>query len=318
MNKIIKYSTVALMLTLMGCSQVSPVLPKYDTAVSATKYSGIKDEINRMVAIYYGKPINILVDAIENRTKEQAELPTDISDIVKTSFNEIGTNVNTIANHNMIGDKQVYIIHGAITAYDVTEERSKGKNYDVEAGKGKGETTSSGGLDAESKKAQLAINFNPEDIKTGNFVSKASTSNKITIYQKSNASEFGFSIFGSGFGYNETITRSQGIHSSIAVLVDLSVAEVLGKILKFPYWILTKGKPNRTILHQLSDEFLDDTIPQKLYKISYLLTLKGENSQITNSMTPSLQKAIYQYKNAHGMRANLYLSQEFYTKLLGG
>ena len=319
MNRLIKYFAIALTITLMGCSSKSPLsLPAFKPTPSGTQYSNIKNDINDMIAVFRGTPIRILVDRIENRTKEQAHLPTDISDIVNTSFNEIGKNVVTIANHNMIGDKMVYIIHGAITEYDVTEERSSGRNYDVEAGKGKGHTTSSGGLDKQSKITRLAINFNPEDIKTGNFVSRASTANKITIYQKSNATEFGFSIFGSGFGYNKTITKSQGIHSSIAVLVDLSVAEVLGKIVKFPYWILTKGEPNRVVLNSLTDSFLDNRLPQKLYKISYLLALKGESVQVTNIMTPNLKRAIIKYKKAHGIRENLYLSQEFYRSLLGG
>ena len=306
------------MLLLTGCSEHNINLPDSQIIISNTPYSEVKEDINNMLMVFYGKPINILVDAIENKTKEQAELPTDISVMVNTSFNEIGTYVNTIANPSMAVGKQTYIIHGAITEYDVIEEQSSGINSDVEAGKGKGKWTGSGGLDRENKTTKLAINFNPENIKTGSFVTKSSTANKITIYQKSSANEFGFSILGSGFGYNSSITKSQGVHSSIAVLVDLSVAEVLGKIAKFPYWLLTKGKPNRSIINQLSNEFLDEKLHQKLYKISYILSLQDNSIQPTRVMTKSLREAILRYKTAHGMRDNLNLSQRFYRSLLGG
>jgi len=309
-----------LALLFIGCTQPNPTVPPIgDEIVSAeTKYSKIKEDINNMLIVFYGRPISIFIAEITNKTKESADLPTNISDIVETSFNEIGEHVNVIADYNKIGEKQVYIIHGAITEYDVIEERNNGRNIDVEAGKGKGEWIVDGGLDRESKITKLAINFNPENMVTGSFVSKSSTANKITIYQNSSASDFGFSIFGSGFGKNESITRSQGIHSSITVLVDLSVAEVLGKLANFPYWLLTKGKVNRTVLNRLTDRFLDDKLHQKLYKVSYLLSLEDSQVEATRVMTKSLENAIKRYKLAHGMRANLYLSQQFYRSLLGG
>ena len=96
MHKIIKYSTVALALIFMGCSQSIPQIPPTgEINQSQTPYSQIREDVNNMLIVFYGRPINILVDAIENRTKEQAELPTDISVIVNTSFNEIGVYVTT-------------------------------------------------------------------------------------------------------------------------------------------------------------------------------------------------------------------------------
>lgn len=320
MRKIIKYSTLTLALLFLGCTKLTPMLPsdpKIDK--SQTQYSAIRDDINSMVSVFYGKPINIIVDGIENKTKARAELPANISDVVNIAFNEIGENVNTIANPDMVGGyKQVYIIHGAITEFDVMEERNSGLNTDIEGGNGRGQWTTSGELGRESKITNMTIIFNPEDINKGSFIPKSSTSNRITIYQKSNANEFGFFIFGSGFGSNQSITKSQGIHSSIAVLVDLSVAEVLGKVAKFPYWLLTKGKVNEYLLNQLTEKFLDDKLNQKLYKISYLLALQDSSVQPTRVMTPALEIAIKSYKKTHGMRENLHFTQEFYRSLLGG
>ena len=98
MQKIIKYSTIVLALIFVGCSSLSPILPPTGSEInqSQTPYSKIKEDINNMLIVFYGRPINILVDAIENRTKEQAELPTNISVIVNTSFNEIGSYVKLI------------------------------------------------------------------------------------------------------------------------------------------------------------------------------------------------------------------------------
>ncbi len=317
MRKLIKYSTVALTLILMGCSQTKIDLQPISQPTEKP-ISNILGELNNMIAVFDGKPIIVLVDSIENKTGEQARLPIDITTIVNSSFNNIGEYVNIISNPNSVGDRHLYIIHGAITEFDVLETKNSGYNGDLEAGKEKGQWTSSGSLERESKISKLAITFNPEDIATGSFVTKSSTANKITIIQKSSSNDFGFYILGSGFGHNQSITKAQGLHSSIATLVNYSVAEVLGKLGKFPYWLLTKGKVNQNIVSYLSDEFLDDKAPNKISKISYLLALRERTVIPTTVMTPTLKEAIKQYQSSHNMNPNGYLSRELYISLLGG
>jgi len=110
-----------------------------------------------------------------------------------------------------------------------------------------------GSIDSESRKIILGISLIPSDMHSGNYIPLKSTSNRVMIEKRSSANEFAFSIFGSGFGFNNAITKSQGIHASITALVELSVAEVLGKLGEFPYWLLLKGgKVDRNVPKQSS------------------------------------------------------------------
>jgi hypothetical protein len=231
--------------------------------------------------------------------------------------------VNVVAEteHYTYGRGDYYGIHGAITEFYISKTISNGYTGDLELGKGKGNSSSFGSLDKEDKTSYLSITFNPENLRTGLQVSKSSVSNKMEISQKSNAHEFGFSILGSGLGYNKTITKAEGIHPAIVILVDVNVVEVLGKITKVPYWILTKKQPNIAIVNYLSRIFLREKPYQKLYKISYLLTLRGYYSHPTSTMKENgqdngLKNAIINYKQSHGMRANSSISRELYRSLL--
>jgi hypothetical protein len=197
-----------------------------------------------MLKIFYERPLTIAVAKLENETGVPT-LPSIINTIAKKSFGDIGDMVNTIAdikNYTYQGG-DIYAIHGAITEFYISETISNGYTGDLELGKGKGSSESSASLDKEDKTSHLAITFNPENPKNGLQVSRCSVANKMKIYQKSNAHEFGFSILGSGLGYNKTITKAQGIHPAIVTLVDVNVVEILGKLTKSPYWILTKKQP---------------------------------------------------------------------------
>ena len=266
--------------------------------------------------------MSIFIDTIENKTAARGKLPADITDIVKTSFNKIGEYVTIIYDDNSENLKrnEVFKINGAITEFDVTYAEDNGLNASGNATY-QGQR---GDVDASSAKenqtTKLAINFNPSHLHGGNYISRTSTSNKVTIQKKSGANTFGFSILGTGFGFNNAITRSQGIHASIVVLVEFSVVEVLGKLGKFPYWLLGDGgKVNRDVVNHLSSTFLREPLNKKIEMISYLFALKGVGGiQPTRIMTPQLKTIITQYQSQHGMTANGSISKKLYLSLLEG
>ncbi len=323
----IKFSGVALALLLLsGCNNTKPEL-KIDKAgkeihKSKSDYTNVLRRANNMIAVFYGKPMNIVVDTISNMTAEQARLPADITDIVKTAFNSIGSNVTVIYDNNSENLKQseIFKINGSITKYDVIYSDSNGMDMEV-TGTHHGQRGDAGGSrDNENQIIKLAINFNPSDLYKGNYIARTSTSNEVTIEKKSKAHEFAFSILGSGFGFNNSVTKSQGVHASIVVLVEFSVVEVLGKLGKFPYWLLVDGgKVNYDIVNYLLKNFLREPLNKKIQMISYLLALRGaEGVQPTRVMTPALKKAIIDYKVAHGMPANDTITKRLYKSLLEG
>jgi hypothetical protein len=323
MKKIVKLSLVALSMVLIGGCTTEPEV-KLDRPGShideiKTQYTTVLERTNTMIQVFNGEPMNIYVDTIENKTGARGKLPADITDIVKNSFNNIGDFVTLIYNDNSEGLKNAYTINGAITQYDVISSKDKGVNAagTGTVGKRHNRWDADGSLDSEEQTIKLGIMFNPSDMHKGNYIAKTSTRNTVTIEKKSSANEFAFSILGSGFGFNNAVTKSQGIHASITVLVELSVAEVLGKLGKFPYWLLLPGgKVNRDVLNYLSHKFLREPLNRKIQLVSYLLALHGKNVQITRLMNDQLKQAIIEYKKEHGFPADDTLSKEFYVSLL--
>lgn len=317
---------VVSILLLSGCTGTEPevVLPTTGSNIveSKTHYSTVLERTNDMIRVFNGKPMTIIVDSIENKTAAVAQLPADITDIVKTSFNKIGDYVTVVYDDNSenLNRSDVYTINGAITEYDVVSAKDSGVDAAVTGtvGKNHNRYDADGSMDNEDQTIKLAINFNPSDWHHGNYVSRTSTSNKVTIFKKSSANAFAFSILGSGFGFNNAVTKSQGVHASITVLVELSVAEVLGKLGKFPYWLLLDGgKVNRDVVNHLSAVFLREPLNKRIEKISYLLFLQGKNVRVTSVMDEQLKQAIREYKAAQGMRADDIISKKLYLRLLG-
>ncbi|HHB94867.1 MAG TPA: hypothetical protein ENK88_06955, partial [Campylobacterales bacterium] len=272
-----------------GCVDPGPVqLEKAGSSIGQnnTIYSGVLRDTNNMIKVFVGQEMNVVVNSIENKTGNRGKLPADISEIVTTSFNEIGDSVVVI--HNLqaydTSKKAVYIINGAITEYDKISSHDSGVNASGTGtvGKRHNEYNADGSIDNENAKISLAINFNPASGHGGTYIPRASTSNKVIIEKKSNANAFAFSILGSGFGFNNAVTKSQGIHASITALVELSAAEVLGKIGKFPYWLLQKGgKVNQDVVKELVYKFIRIPLTDRVQQISYLLQLHGKDVDVT-------------------------------------
>lgn len=324
----LKLSTIAITLLLLGgCNGTAPQvqLDKAGSEITEnqTDYTRVLEGLNGMIQIFHGEPMGIVIDTIENKTAARGKLPSDMTDIVKTSFNKIGDYVTIIYDDNSetLKRSNVYKINGAITEFDIVYAEDRGVNG---AGQGtyhgqRGDLE--GSADKEAQKIQMALNFNPSDFHGGNYISRTSTSNRVTVEKKSSANTFALSILGTGFGFNNAITKSQGIHASLVVLAEFSSVEVLGKLGKFPYWLLSNGgKVNRDVVNHLSKTFLREPLNKKIEIISYLFALKGVNgiSKSTRIMTTALEEAIINYKSQHGMTANKSISKKLYLSLLEG
>ena len=99
--------------------------------------------------------------------------------------------------------------------------------------------------------------------------------------------------------------------------MELSVVEVLGKLGKFPYWLLSDGgKVNPDVVNYLAHQFLREPLNKKIQQVSYLLALKGKDVPVTRLMNDKLKQAIIEYKTEHGMSADDTLSKKFYISLL--
>jgi len=320
MKKTIILSMVTLSLLMVsGCMKADVKLEKNQGIVKTkTNYSTALRSANDMISIFNGNTIHIKVNNINDAATMGGKLPVKLDTVVNKSFNRIGDKIVVMQNYNPKSlPKHVFLINGAITEFDVISQDAMSADGAAQGTHNGQSGDFNGGLSKGNKTTKLTLTLNPSDPSSGNFISRTSTDNTITIKQKNSANEFGFSILGTGIGLNSSISKSHGLHASINVLVELSVVEVLGRLVKYPYWILTGGDVNPDVLEHLSNKFLQDSLNEKITKVSYLLALRGMGTQSTSMMNEELKQAIRKYKSSHGMKNNDIISRKLYLSLLG-
>ena len=135
---------------------------------------------------------------------------------------------------------------------------------------------------------------------------------KKIIYKTKSNNEVSFTIPNNSLNNLE----ARDIRSSLKILIALGVTELLGRVNKLPYWIVTKQKADKTILNNLNKQFLEDSVSQKVLKISSLLHFKYNDIEPTKFMNHSLESTIIKYKKSHNMSADTTLSRQLYMSLL--
>lgn len=326
MKKTIKLSLVTLSLLMVG-GCMKPDSPEISEGKARkiksqqTAYTGALRNSNSMIEIFHGKKVFIYVSPIQNKTSEKGKVPPDLSVVVNGGFNKIGKWVAVIDDPNRefaLGKSKLYKINGAITQFDVIENSGSGLKGSGQGTYGGQQGVADMGTKSGEKTTELTLSFNPVSPSTGLLVPRTSTENQIRVEKKSNSSEFAFSILGSGIGINNAVSKSHGIHASLKILVELSIVEALGKLTKYPYWLLTGGKANPDITTYLSKKFLSDKLDMKIQKISYLFALRGENIKTTKMMSNDLKQLIVNYKSSHGMSSDDNIDRKLYMSLLNG
>lgn len=314
--------TVIGSLFFLGCQPEKEVkLPTQVVKPTKTQYNPLLRSLNDMIGVFKKKPIEVVIyGEIENKSSEVGKLPNDISLMVDTTLNQIGKNVEVYAVGEIAPEDKanVYLIHGAITKYDLVASSGHGNNAGLHGGGGRGEYDTDFSNSTKNNERHLGLTFNMANFATGKYIPRVLTKNEMTLHKKTNDSDFGFSILGSGFGLSNNNMKADGVHETIEKLVDFSIAELIAKTTNVPYWFLTDtAKPNEDIINNLVDEFYTLKTPEKIKRISYLLNLHNHSTKVTSDISEELTKDIKAYKQAHGFsKIDNTINKELYVSLL--
>jgi len=313
-------TTIVILATGCGGSQLAKAIqPEVELAQSSeiteniNKYTDSLDNLNEMLILYSDPVLHVSALEVLNKTAQGTPLPDDITIMVNSALNEIGDQVIAYKNPGQLdgqGIENSYIIEGAITEYDVLERSNRGMNLAVHAGKGKGEADANTESTDDDSTAKLTIDFNVINAQTGAYVAKVHTSNSIKIVKKSASADLGFSIMGSGFGLNASMSREQGKHAALRLLVDLSMVELIGKLQKEPYWICVPGaKKDRRLQRDIKREFTRKySVETQVFLVNRFLNLVGMPEDVSG---------IIQYKKQYGvLPINGDITAELYMSLL--
>jgi hypothetical protein len=283
-------SLLAMSLVLGGCAttqqthaEADQLLRQRSEAMAGpqalvTRYTSALEQFGRMLDVYRANsksPVYVQSRSIADATGLShplvgAELPNDITEMLRSAVNRIGDRVvyvpfhpDYVVGHAQQGAKMQLtlpnvLITGAITEFDrALSSAGRGVDLSVLFGKGKGETDASASRRTGSTISRLSVDFNLVDFNTQTMLPRMQATNSMRVLNDSYEDSFDFAIYGNGFGINSNTRYLQGRHNAIRLLVDLSVVQLLGRYFSIPYWrCLPNATPDPMVLQRIAKGYL--------------------------------------------------------------
>jgi hypothetical protein len=317
-NKISKgFLSLGLVLALESCG-LNPQTADVDlnTTLPEIKLTIYQDAIRKlgmMTVIYDSSSLNIMSKNIADNTgtsvATSAEIPRDITEIVKSTLNGIGGNVTFIpydpdflaasvnTGYSDFSNKVIpdVVVSGGITEFDrglVT----KGDSGEVDG------TIGDFGLSFEDQNkgslANVTLDFNLIDFKTLAGIPRIQAVNGIKLHKAVKEDSFGFTIKSVTFGAKGTIKKVQGRHAAIRLLVQLSMAQLVGRYQKVPYWrLLPGGQRDDMVIDQVLSDFYAMSQSEKIVTMQSYLYLYGYSVKLTGQLDAQTQTALQQFSS---------------------
>ncbi len=328
--------SVIVVLPLLSSCQSNPhnvnvTLPKSAPEAKVTIFADAITKMGTMSAIYSNQPLRVMANEITDNTgtsvATSAEIPRDITSMVKSALNAFGGNItfipydpNFMANTMNTGytnyaNKIIpdIIVDGGITEFDRGLE-TNGDSSNINA-----RGTISGkaiGLDYEdSNKASLArvtLDFNLIDFQTFAGIPQMQAINTIKLNKAVKKDSIGFTILSASFGAKGTVKKVQGRHAAIRLLVQLSMLQVIGKYEKLPYWKLLPGSVRDTnLLNRVMDDYYSLPPHLRIAQLQKFLALNGYavdvNGQQDQRTLAAKQQVIAKYNLTSNSDVDIYL-----------
>tara|TARA_R110002073_G_scaffold327113_1_gene507528 strand:+ start:484 stop:2019 length:1536 start_codon:yes stop_codon:yes gene_type:complete len=330
-----EYKIVWLLFLIAGCGAnpqnadigLNESLPE----AKITIYQQAINDMGLMTTIYNTPVLKIMTKDIFDNTgtsiATKAEIPRDITEMVKSTLNGIGGKVlyipyepefmqNTAGTgYSDYGDKILpqVVLSGGITEFDrglVTKGDSL--EFDIEVAK-------QYGLDfADENKASLSsvtLDFNLIDFKTFTGIPRIQAVNGIKLHKATKEDSIGFTVKSATFGAKGEIKKVQGRHAAVRLLVQLSMLQMIGRYTKLPYWRLVPGATrDEVVVNQIQEEYYTLSQAQLIAKSQELLYLHGYRVTPNGEMDKATQKALQDFAKKQNLQVTA-LDQHVYLAL---
>lgn len=334
-----KFPGVALIFAglLAGCAsphKVDVALPDELPHVKTTEFDQSLRDLGLMTQIYATPQVRIMARDILDNTganlPTSAEIPRDVTEMLKSTLNAIGGNVRFIpydpdfmlnsASTGYSGFKEKLlpdvVVVGGITEFDRGLE-SRGKNTDV----GLDGTLKKNDIGAEfsyldkTSVSSISLDFNMIDFQSLAGIPRIQAINTIRVHKALAEDSMAFSIIGNALGLKGTVKKVQGRHAAVRVLVQLSMIQVTGKYLQVPYWrLIPGGEEDPVVIDQIVENFYTMDENTKVRKIQEYLALSGYDVSITGQFDEATQTALSKFSETSS-DADGQISKETYLAL---
>ncbi|MDO9236412.1 MAG: hypothetical protein Q7U28_10335 [Aquabacterium sp.] len=311
--------TTPKMLNMSSADDVRRLDLKLSSAISEPKphsdqYTSALVRLGSLMEIYKGvksKPIYVQTKSVGDATGLSApligaELPGDITEMVRSAINNIGSLVVYTPFHpeyvvahaqqgvNMNVTVPDILVTGAITQFDRSVV-SAGKSRDVGFlfGAGRGETTGTGTQKSSSTISKLGLDFNVVDFKTQTMIPRVQAVNLMSVINESTEGAIDFSIIGNGIGMSSSARQMQGRHQAVRSLVEISVIQLIGRYTSLPYWrILPDTEVDEVVLDRLRRAFSEQTPRDQVAWIQNTVKDFGEHVEESGQMDTATARAV--------------------------
>lgn len=307
---------VLLGVMLGGCSlnphNVDVELTEHPVEPKVSNFDSAMRDLGLMSQIYDTKKLHIMArDIIDNTGSSiatEAEIPRDVTEMLKTTLNGFGGNVVFIpydpdfilnsANTGYSGFREKLmpdvVVSGGITEFDRGLE-TRGKNTDLAL-----EGTVDGndlGVDfSDQEKASLAsitLDFNLVNFKTLAGIPRMQAVNHIKVEKAQAENSLAFSIIGNTVGLKGEVKKVQGRHAAVRLVVQVSMIEVLGKYLALPYWrLLPNVERDPVVIEQILAQLYTLDEPARVRKVQEYLALNGYVVTLNGKLDEPTQAAL--------------------------
>ncbi len=324
--KIYKISILILSGLISACATLDPrradiVLEETRPMSNITTYTQALEDLGMMTEIYGAPPLKIQCTPVGDNTGSSlasgAEIPRDVTEMMKSVLNSIGGRVVFIpydpafmqntAGTGYFPESFSKVIPDAILSGGITEfDRglvTQGKNIDLSGqaefpGLSDNFPTKGVNFNASGGKkfglSRITLDFNLLDLETMTGIPKMNVVNTMEVRKGMNEKELAIGLFGQTFGLKGSMKRVQGRHAAVRLLVELSMIQMVGKHLRLPYWKLLgpDAKPDPAVLNQISEYFRCLSPREALANVQEWLFLYGYKTKVTGKWDDETKRAL--------------------------
>ena len=282
-------------------------------SANLSQYAPALSRLGRMLEVYKdGDPVIYMqTRSIQDATNLShplvgAEIPGDITEMVRTAVNRIGARVIYVPYHPdyLVSQAQLgakfgvtmpdFLITGALTEFDrAISGAGRSNNASVEFGRGNGNTAL--GFDAKRTAifSALALDLNLVSFSTQQMVPRIQASNVVKVLNFSSEDNASLGFYGDAFGFKLEGKYLQGRHSAIRTLVDLSVMEIVGKATNTPYWrCIPNGLPDPVVIDNMRASYEALSPELKLGLVQVMLRKYGQPVNVTQQLDEPTRQAL--------------------------
>ncbi|MFK5983798.1 MAG: DUF4384 domain-containing protein [Pseudomonadota bacterium] len=323
---------------LLGCESnpqnVDVKLKKSAPEPTFTIYTSAINRMGMMTDIYNAPMLKVMTTEVSDNTgtsvATSAEIPRDITEMVKSALNSIGGKITYIpydpsflSNNMAVGYSEFsnklipdVIVSGGITEFDrglVT--KGDGTNLGL-SGTISGKSIGFAYDDSnKSSLARVTLDFNLVDFQTFAGIPRIQAINSIKLNKAVKETNIGFQIIGSSFGVKGDVKKVQGRHAAVRLLVQLSMLQIVGRYQRLPYWNLIPGASiDQVVVDRVLEEYYDMTQIEQIVRFQELLYIKNYNLNVTGEYDSATQQALQAFATEKGL-ADSGLTSKVYWEL---